>query len=160
MQNNNEVSNVTNATNSEQGLYKDPNIEFLVCQLPSFLFLVLALWRFYYIRHFGHSPLQPNLYPLKVIKYIAYAMIITYVFNWIVCYFDHNAVNISKKDIDLAILYIFPIVAWYLSYELTSTELKRKLEPDPINQFFFWILSIVFSSIKYFKEPKVIILSL
>jgi len=155
IQSSNDIVNATDASAQEQQLYKDPSIEFLVCQLPSYLFLILALWRFYSIRHLGHSPAQPDLYQLKVIKYITYAMILTFGINWIMCYLDYTAVNIRLKDVDFAILYLFPMLAWYWSYELTNAELKRKLEPDPINQFFFWILSIVFSAIKYFKEPKV-----
>jgi hypothetical protein len=52
-------------------------------------------------------------------------------------------------------LYCVPMIAWYLSYELTSEELKRKLVPDQMNQFLFWVLSIVFSIIKFLAEPKV-----
>jgi len=84
-----------------------------------------------------------------------------YGWNWLLSYLSASAVNLDNKGVDFAILYCVPMVAWYLSYELTSEELKRKLVPDQMNQFLFWILSIVFSIIKFLAEPKVkIILTL
>ena len=133
---------------------KDALIQFLVCLLPSYAFLLLALRRFYNIRYLGHTHDQPDLYPLKVIKFLAYAMTLTYGIEWIMTYLDTTALNLSRKHINLAVLNFFPMLAWYWSYELTSRELKRKLAPSQINQFLFWNLSIVFSLFKLFEEPE------
>lgn len=133
---------------------KDPVIDFLICLLPSYAFLLLALRRFYKIRYYGHTHDQPDLYPLKVIKFLAYAMTATYGIEWIMTYLNTTALNMSRKHINLALLNFFPMLAWYSSYQLTSDELKRKLAPSQINQFLFWNLSIVFTLFKLFQEPK------
>ena len=136
-------------------LYKDSTLEFLVCLLPSYIFLALALYRLFEIRHFGHTYNQPDLFPLTIIKIIAYAMTMVYGVLWVMSYLNSEAINLSRDNLDLAVLYFFPMAAWYWSYELTNTELKRKLTPMQTNQFLFWSLSIVVSVYKFLKEPEV-----
>ena len=130
-------------------------MEYFLSILPCYVFIALAFYRFYTIRHHGHSSDLPDLYALKVIQYIAYGMCGVYCFNWILSYLSPSKVNLDAKGIEYAILYIVPVIAWYLSYELTSEELKRKIVPDQLNQFLFWILSVVFSILKFLAEPKV-----
>jgi len=148
-----------NATDTADSLTQDEEtksvlMEFGISVLPCYVFILLAFYRFYQIRHHGHSSDQPDLYALKVIQYIAYGMCGIYGFNWLVGYLAPSKVNFDAKGMEYAILYIVPMVAWYLSYELTSEELKRKLLPDQLNQFLFWILSVVFSIVKFLAEPK------
>lgn len=148
-----DLTNISETSDSDLTT-KDPFIDFFVCLLPSYAFLLLALRRFYKIRYYGHTHDQPDLFPLKMIKFLAYAMTLTYFIEWILTYLDTSALNMSRKHINLAVLNLFPMLAWYASYELTSNELKRKLAPSQVNQFLFWNLSIVFCLFKLFQEPK------
>ena len=159
-QNSLSFQNATNTTDSDIITEEDPDtkslfMEFFLSILPCYVFILMAFYRFYTIRHHGHTSDQPDLYPLKVIQYIAYGMSGIYGWNWLLSYLSASTVNLDKKGVEYAILYGVPVIAWYLSYELTSEELKRKLVPDQMNQFLFWILSIVFSIIKFLAEPNV-----
>jgi len=134
--------------------YKNPNKEFIICLLPSYIFLIAAFFR--YCTTLRKSQIN-NSHNISVsnLKAFVYLMCCSYLANLLLGLFNNSAINLDPKQDKLAFLYIIPIISWYISFKLTNSEVSKKITPACYSQYLFYSLSEIAFVYKLISEPEV-----
>ena len=135
--------------------YKNPKQEFFICLLPSYIFLIIFLFRYCQILRRNYVNNISHNISLSSLKVCVVLMSFTYLANLILTFLNISTVNLDPNNVRLAFLYIIPILSWYISYKLTSLETTRKAKPACYNQYLFYSISEVAFVYKLISEPQV-----
>lgn len=129
-------------TTLQQGSqYKDPFIEFFICLLPSYIFLLTSVLRCLIIRSSRIFTIPSQIPYLKSLQVIAYFMGLSYLLSFCIAFWYKDLMNIDLTNEWVKFLYLPASMAWYLSYNLTKFELKRKQSFVKINQLLLYSAS-------------------
>lgn len=128
-------------TIQQDSQYKDPFIEFFICLLPSYLFLLTSILRCLIIKSSRMFSLPSQIPYLKSLQIIAYFMSLSYLLSFCIAFWYKDLTNIDPMNDWMKFLYLPASMAWYLSYNLTKFELKRKQGSVKCNQLLLFIAS-------------------
>jgi len=129
-------------TTSQDVQYKDPWVEFMICLLPSYIFLLISLFRCLIIKSYRIFTNQSHIPYLKTLQVIAYIMSLSYIASFCVAFWRKDLLKINPMDEWMIFLYLPASLAWYLSYKLTVYELQRKLTSAKCNQLLLYIATL------------------